>query len=588
MFYKDYLWLLRYTRPFLLPIICTWLLSIAVILLKAVSIWVSVECIQKVLLQSDEGRFGNVSSFVVRLLDNWTKHFFSGKDDYSVLVSGAIFLAFTVVGLALVRYLKLVIFIHINERILAKIRYQLFQHMSGFDLLFTRNRKIGNIESLLFHDVDNLAYGILDTLDRIFLQPLSVLFYTWILFSLSPVLTVVLYGLIFVSFGVTYVFGGYLEKKSRIQMEKTAELHGNAVEYLSVAVLAKIFNREEFEQRRWLANCRRLASAKIRFGVMRDLIPLTSNSFKALALLVVIITGGRYVYMEQTLSADELAKIVLLIPVLLYPVEALATLYGSLRSSLASIKRIREVFSMQGKQPATSGEEPVNDPVFPLCLEGISKYYGRKKLFSGVNFSLGENELIALYGPSGSGKSNLISILAGLSFPDRGTLTAGRTLLTEKNQSIWRQRLGIVLQESCFFNTTIRENLRYGCEDATDDEMMEVLFTVFPNDQAFHHRTVLDRVIGNFGGNLSGGERQRLSIARALLRQPVLLLLDEPTSDLDGENRASIYETITRLTGKITMLISTHDEQFRRYADRVYLLEDGTLIEQIEKEEHAE
>lgn len=576
---KHYLWLLSFAKPYWRRILYTWLISLVIIFLQTITVWISVQCIQNVLLEKN--LFSGSDKFILSWLDDIADILLSNKAPHETLITGAVFLAVTMFLSSLMRYLKSFIFLNINERILSQIRTIIFSHISMLDLVFTQSKKTGEIESLLFHDVDNLTWGLIDTLDRLFMQPIRVIFFTYIIYQLSPLLTYVLYGVVSVSFVITHFFGKFLEWKSKVLMETTASLHGNAAEYLIVAILARIFNKEKYEQQRWREKSDELAMARIKSRMLQDLFPVTTSFFKSLSLLLIISIGANLVYAQEALVAADLAKIILLVPLLLYPIEALATLYGSIRQSMASIKRIRSVLAEKTALPKDqerAGLPEVTEPLFPIVGKKVVKKFEERNVLDGADFSVQQGETVVLYGPSGSGKSTLLSLLSGLSDYDDGDIFMGDNVLKEVDHVSWRNKLSIVLQDSIFFNTTIRENLEYTGVHCSDEEMIEVLKKVFPGDKQFTEEGSLDQVIGNLGKNLSGGERQRLSIARALLKDPALLILDEPTSDLDKNNREIIYDTLAKLKGSLTMIIATHDNDIRKIADKVYAIEKSQLV----------
>lgn len=572
------LWLLSYTRPYTRLILCTWLLSVVIILLQSASIWVSVECIQNVLLDQPVSPSGSNPLF--QMLDQLTQALLADKTPFETLVTGTFFLSFSLFSIAGIRYLKLFIFTHINENVLAAIRSTLFKHISLMDLLFTQTIKTGEIQSLLFHDVDNLGKAIIDSLDRLFLQPLRVIFFTTLLFLLSPRITFLLYGLLSTSWILTHFFGHYLEKKSNTLMEITATLHGNATEYLSTAVLARTFSREQHEQKRWQQKSLDLARARIRYLALDYLFPLLTTIYKVGALLLTIFVGGHQVYVDHSLTGTALAKILLLIPMLLYPMEALATLYGSIRTSVASIKRIRKVLDRATVLPSPS-DTPLNrpaEPLFPIVFQQVGKTFEDRIILDDISLSINQGETVLIYGPSGSGKSTLLSLLAGLSRADKGTILLGQHDLADIDPAFWWNRLGIVLQDSLFFNTTIRENLLYGAPDCSDEDLRALLHMLFPDDAPFQQDTILDLPIGNLGKKLSGGERRRLSIARALARKPDLLLLDEPTAELDTENRQIITTILQELGQSMTLVIAGHDDHLRILAHTIYSIRHSTVV----------
>ncbi len=576
---SHFIWLFSFLRPYSMWIVFTWILSVAIIILQSASVWVSVECIQNILLQQETLK--RHDHLIFQWLDGLVDQLLMGKSPFEIITTGALFLCSALLAISAMRYLKSFIFININERVLAHIRTLLFGHISCLDLFYSQNIKTGETESILFHDIDNLTHTIIDSVDRLFMQPLRIIFFTYLIYILSSQLCFFLYLMILVGIPLTHYWGKFIQSKSKTLMEKTANLHGNAVEYLSIAVIARIFNREKQEQQRWQKKSLELADARIRHGVIRDVFPLFTELLKVISLFLIICIGGYKVYVENSLDSAALAKVILLIPLLLYPVEALATLYGAMRTSLASLHRIRSIFTLQTEvvQYEDDNNKNIPDSIFPITINGLKKELCGHVALNRISCKIEKGDTILLYGPSGSGKSTLLALLAGMSIPDSGDILLGNQKLAELNMAKWRNRIGIVLQESLFFNGSIRENLLYVAPGADDITLMTIIRQIFKESDRFCNDNILDTSIGNLGSILSGGERQRLSIVRTLLTQPEILLLDEPTSDLDEVNRQIIRETLTRLNGNMTLIIATHDMTLKSLANKIFTLDNGVLRE---------
>jgi len=227
-------------------------------------------------------------------------------------------------------------------------------------------------------------------------------------------------------------------------------------------------------------------------------------------------------------------------------------------------------------------DQPSTDKTMQFCqeihLDNISYAFTKSPTLSGISACISANTTTAIVGPSGAGKSTLADLLLGLLVTQAGKIYIDGAVLEEKNLFAWRQLVSYVPQESHLFNDTIKANLLWAAPDATDEQLWEVL-DLSAAYFVRHLPLQLDTLIGDRGIHLSGGERQRIAIARALLRNPKVLILDEATSALDAENEELIYQTLRKLHGKITMIIISHRYSTIQGADHVLVLEKGQLIE---------
>jgi subfamily B ATP-binding cassette protein MsbA len=256
-----------------------------------------------------------------------------------------------------------------------------------------------------------------------------------------------------------------------------------------------------------------------------------------------------------------------LLPFVTYPLEALASLSSSARSSLASAKRIFAFLDQAA--PWREADDAIEPMLFhkEIVLRDVVYEAEGNRILDGVSFSIPRGSMVVLYGPSGAGKSTLLSLLAAFVHATGGTIQVDGTDIRRFRAAAWRRQLGIVPQDCVLLNATVRENIRYARPNATDGEIVAALWQVGIGRDSPLLRDGLDTVVGNRGEMLSGGERQRLTIARALVNDPVILLLDEPTSMLDYENKALVGQAIRTIARNRTVIIASHDPSLRAMAD---------------------
>ncbi len=568
--------LLGYLRPYWAAILLTWVASVLVLLVQGVSIWVAADFLEKLLTTGGRPQGTDDAFAIVQRLNELAAYILTRDTPFDTLVAAAVTLLICGLLMSVLRLSKLFIFATVNQRVLQRVRRQMFEHLTRLELGFSIRYRPGEITSLFVNDVNQLNYALIDVTDRVVMQPARLVFALVLMGSLSWSLTVWAVLFLVASGWVVHRSGGRLERLSRRSMERLAGLQGHLTEYLSTVLLARAFSRESHEVQKFddaNAAWRRNQTALMMNDALGPQLVRISSVISGCALLVI---GGREVFVLGTLQGADLLKLALLLPMATYPMEALASLYMALRTSLASAKRVFAFLQLPAERAHADGDIEVNGLGEGITLEAVDYHIGQKRILCHVDLVIPRGSTVVVYGPSGSGKTTLLSLIAGFNAPTAGSIRVDGDDLQQVALSSWRRCLGIVMQSPLLLNATVRDNLRYACPTATDEQMRSALeAAMLPVTTA--HGDLLDFAVGNRGDVLSGGERQRLTIARAVLNSPEVLLIDEPTSMLDEENSRLIVESLKHAGAGKTLVIVTHDPRFREIADVVYLMDDGRL-----------
>jgi ABC-type multidrug transport system fused ATPase/permease subunit len=346
-------------------------------------------------------------------------------------------------------------------------------------------------------------------------------------------------------------------------------------------IISRSLGKEAYEAQRFSSACDELKQVTVKRALIDLLAPQTISTMAILMYGGLIVAGGYEVLVAKTLTGGVLLKMALLLPLATYSIEALATVYTSLRGGGASAKR---VFALM-EEPVTITDKPDAQEARPLKdkieLKDVSFRIENKAILEKLNFSIKAGGTVVVYGPSGAGKTTMLNLIAGFIWPSAGKILIDNIDLCDLKSESWRKHLGIVTQEPVLLNGTIRENLLYALPDADDSALEEVMKqSLLWSDSGCVFPEGLDTPVGNRGEMLSGGERQRLTIARALLNDPDILLMDEPTSMLDHESKIKIRETIFAVSAgrrDRTIIIVTHDPVLREIGDVQISLEEGKI-----------
>jgi len=576
---KTYIKLFRYLLPFKIHIFFTWILSLFLLGLDGISVWIAAGFLEKIISGKSLVIQQQSTNVLTRFLDQVSVNILQQSTPFKSLLAGASVLLGARLLISLLRIVKLYIFARVDETILKKVRSDLFYHVTKLDISFSKKFRPGEISSIFIKDVDQLHFALVNTADRLFLQPLRLIMALVLLFLLSLKITLVILLFLLLGGMVIHFFGERVENIWRISMEKIAQIQGHITEYLSAVILSRSMGKEAYEAKRFSKTCNDLKRIRIKRMLIDLLAPQSITVMAVLVYGILIIGGGYEVLVTKNLSGSTLLKMALLLPLATYSIEALATVYTSLRGSGASAKR---VFALM--------DEPINIFDKPDALEAkpvkkgikfmdVSFQVTSQLILEKMNFSIKADGITVIYGPSGAGKTTILNLIAGFIRPTEGKILIDNIDICNLKINSWRKHLGIITQEPILLNGTIKENLLYALPDADDKYLVEILKksllwsesgSVFPQG--------LDTEVGNRGEMLSGGERQRLTIARALLNNPNILLMDEPTTMIDYESKTKIIKTIKAISPGRTIIIVTHDPVLRQIADTEILIKAGRLI----------
>ncbi len=569
-----FLRLLSYLRPHSGVIVITWILSIIILIAQAAGIWVGSEFVEKLLL----GKYnGSINDFDTFYLNRLASYLLVRDDEFESLVLAMIFVAFCGILIAVFRVLKFYLLAKINQEELLKIRIQLFHKLTRLNILFSRKYLHGETSSIFINDVNQLNFAFIDLIDRIFMQPLRLIIGLTLMFAISWKITAITVLCLVPSSILIHFTGVQIQHLVTSVLEKVASLQGRLTEYLGIVTLSRSLGTEQRESDDFHERASELKEAQRRLMLMDVTAPQIIRIISILTAAVLTLIGGQEVLISKSMQGGDLIKLALLLPMVTYPVEALASLYVSLRTSFASAQRIFALIDEQAYDDPLPGTD--RDPTLAasLQLRHVDFALDGNQILSdiSINFERGKSYLI--FGPSGAGKSTLLALIAKFATPQSGEILLDGKALSDIDSNSWRQRLGIVSQESILINASIRQNLIYAKPEANDDELTKVLQTVKLDQLGETTQQILERQVGNRGEFLSGGERQRFSIARALLHKPDLMLIDEPTASLDPDNKNAIVALLGEIKQNHTMIIVSHDEALKGTTDVEITLQDGKI-----------
>ena len=500
-------------------------------------------------------------------------------DPFSVLVVAAIaIVAISAIGGAF-SYSEDFITKALGYKVLYALRREVFTHLQRLSLSFHNRSRSGDLLTTFAKDTSTLKDIFAEDLLKFADQVLSMVGMLWIMWWVNwKVCLIALGSLPFLCFTLFHLY-----RQTKLSLKKQRKQDGRVTsrlnEVLAAMPLVQAFGREKHEEERYNHVSDETLRESIRMSRLEAAASRSSYLMSAVGTAAAALFGGMEV-LQGRMMPGELVLVMSYVSSIYKPIRNLAKLSMDFSKVSASAERIAEILEVEPEiqdLPGAIGADRIRGH---LAFAGVSFDYGdRKQVLSRVSFEVGPGERLALVGVSGAGKSTIASLLLRLYEAQDGAVLIDGVDIKRYRRESFRRQIGVVLQQSVLFGATIRENIAYGKPAASEEDVRAAARAANADEFIQGLDDDYDSVIGERGVTLSTGQRQRIAIARAIIRNPKILILDEPMTGLDVESEHKVREALDRLmVGKTTIMI-THDLQSIADADQVLVLEDGRIVD---------
>lgn len=470
---------------------------------------------------------------------------------------------------------------HVEQGVIKDIRNDIYRHLNALSLSYFHSTSTGKLISRITNDVTLINSGISASFFTLVKNPLLVLVYIVLAFTLSWQLSLIAFFILPLSLGIISWIGLRLRKTSAISQERMADVTSILQETIAGARIVKAFGMEQFEMRKFEEKTQAFFRTLLKLTRTRNLAsPLTE--FLGTMVAVGILWFGGYKVLQDTsfLAPEEFIWFLLIIFSVMQPVKELSSVNNRIQEALAAGERVFRLMDTEPDVQNRPGARPIEVFENSVKFDNVSFHYqAGTPVLEDVYLEVPKGNILAIVGPSGAGKSTLMDLLPRFYDPIAGSIQIdGQDLRDIKMQDL-RRLLGIVTQETILFNDTVRANIAYGLSDIPVSRIEHVAKSANAHRFIQEMEDGYDTVIGERGVKLSGGERQRLAIARALLKDPPILILDEATSSLDTESEMLVQEAIDRLMENRTSFVIAHRLSTVQHADQIIVLDQGRIVE---------
>ena len=465
--------------------------------------------------------------------------------------------------------------------IVRDMRTQLYNKVTSLPIGFFSKQRKGDIMARMIGDVGEVENSIVTSLDMLIKNPIFIIIYIVTLFSISWELTLFTLCVVPTLGWVMGAIGRKLKAKSTIAQQKLGETTSQIEETLGGLRIIKAFLAENKMSTRFMKCCNELRSATIKVTTRQASAHPVSETLGTVLIVIVLWFGGTLILGEKSpISAASFIYYLTILYSVINPLKDLSKASYNIPRGLASMERIDAI--LNAENPITDGEKNV---VIEEMKEGIEyknitfSYDGERNVLKNINLKIPKGKTVALVGQSGSGKSTMVDLLPRYYDVEQGEVTIDGVNIKDMKTKSLRALMGNVNQEAILFNDTFYNNITFGVENATMEQVIEAAKIANAHDFIMATEDGYNTNVGDRGNRLSGGQRQRISIARAILKNPPILILDEATSALDTESERLVQEALERLMKDRTTIAIAHRLSTIKHADEICVLRDGEIVE---------
>lgn len=577
--------LLRYYLPYrkllALAVMCNVLMSVFMV--------VSIPVLQpflQILFDSDRlsqksgiGAKAGFGAWEARLNDFFAQIIATqGRESALIWVCGVLVGVF--LGKNLFRYLSLYFLAPVRNGIVRDFRQKLVEKMMRLPLSYHTNERKGDLMSRLTSDVQEIEWSIVGVLEAVVREPVVIVGSLAFMLYISPTLTLFVFGLLIFTGIIIGGIGRRLRKQSGDVQTRLGRLVSILEETLGGLRIIKGFNAENWQRDRFFAENQQYTRKLTSLYRRRDLASPLSEFLGITVVAVLLWYGSRQVFGGQ-IAAETFITFLYAFYNVIDPAKAFSAALYSIRKGMGAVERVQAVLDAPETIIDAPHARPIDKFENEVVFEGVSFSYAGadRAAVTDIHLALPKGKVVALVGASGAGKSTIADLL-----PRFYEATSGRILVDGQDIKAlklrdWRQLLGIVSQEAILFNDTVWNNIAFGLTDVAPEAMEAAARAANAHDFIMALPEAYQTTIGDRGGKLSGGQRQRLTIARALLKNPPILILDEATSALDSESEKLVQAALDHLLENRTALVIAHRLSTVQHADEIIVLDQGRIVE---------
>ena len=476
-------------------------------------------------------------------------------------------------------YIKNITLTYIQFNLITRLRVRLYAHLQRMSLSYFDRAQSGALSSIVLNDVSNMRVAFGTSFHKLFVEPINIILFVALLLIINLKLALIAIIIVPLTGAIVIFIGRSIRRKSKRTAEKIARIMSIMAENLNSIRVVKSFSMESFETDRFTNEQERYYQLIFRRAKLRLISSPITEMIGAFIGVCLLWIGGHDVLVAQSMNSEDFIRFILILFSVLGPIRNLSNVSVELQKGFASADRVFEVLdtpvSIKSKPNATTISE-LNDQI---SFDNVSfNYDGNDRVLKDVSFNMKKGTVTALVGSSGAGKSTIADLIPRFYDVVDGSVTMDGVDIRDIEINSLRRLMGIVSQETILFNDTIGSNIKYGLQGVSDKRLELAAKNANALDFIKEQPEGFETMIGEKGVRLSGGQRQRIAIARGILKNPPILILDEATSSLDTESEHLVQTAIDNLMAERTVLVIAHRLTTVENADSILVMDSGQIV----------
>ena len=494
-----------------------------------------------------------------------------------VLIPVAIIAVFTIKGVA--AYGSGYLLSHVGQNIIRRLRNRLYNHIQDLPLAFFQREKTGDLMSRVTNDVALVSAMFTSAITQSIRDGFSIIGLIAVTFFLIPKLAVFTFIVFPVAIYPLVYFGRKIRRVRLGVQEAWAEINALLHETFTGTKIVKAFGMEAHEKKRFAQKSRRIFRLEMKENKVREMSSPLMELLGGLGIGFIIWYGGRQV-IAGTYSFGAYMSFLTAVGLMYQPLKKISRLNNAIQRGMAAIERIYEILEKKSDLIEAASPIDIQPGSHRIAFENVSFKYDRDLVLKNIDLKVETGEIIALVGVSGGGKTSLVNLIPRFYDPTEGRVLIDDVDIRRVSIEALRSQIALVTQEPILFNDTVRNNIAYGMWEASEQEIEEAAKAAYAFEFIKSFPDGFNTSIGELGGRLSGGQRQRICIARALLKDAPILILDEATSSLDSESEVLVQKALGNLMQGRTTFVIAHRLSTVGNADRIIVIVDGRIVEE--------
>ncbi|WP_336068745.1 ABC transporter ATP-binding protein [Mesoflavibacter sp. CH_XMU1404-2] len=469
---------------------------------------------------------------------------------------------------------------YLKNGVLTDLRKTMFNKIINLPVSFYSKRQKGDVMARILGDINEVQNSFFILLELIVREPATIVFSLIIMFTISWQLSLFVLGFIPIAGFLISRIGKSLKKNSLRQQQESGRLISTVEESLTGLKIVKGYNAESIFGNKFFTSADTILKLSNKIGLKNNLAGPVSEVLGIATIAILLWYGGKLVLVDKIIEGETFIAFMGLAYAILTPAKAISKASYRVKNGLAAADRVFEILHEEDQMPDLPNAKEIKTFNDKISIENISFKYDEDYVLKNFSIQVPKGKTVALVGQSGSGKSTIANLVTRFYDVNEGEISIDGNNIKNVTKKSLRHQMGLVTQDSILFNDTIKNNILLGKPDATEDEIIEALKIANAWEFVSQLPNGIETNVGDAGNNFSGGQKQRLSIARAVLKNPPIMILDEATSALDTESEKLVQEALENMMKNRTSIVIAHRLSTIQNADQIIVMQKGEIVEQ--------